>query len=110
VTGPAFIYREQQQRNIPIASQLRRRRCAQSNGARALYLYAGGKDTLQLARGARELLMDRSKGAQLRYVPLEDKASHLHSVARIDEQALGVSREKHHRHLINDSGRRGVIF
>ena len=59
---------------------------------------------------ARDLLMDRLKGAQLRYAPLEDNASHLHSVAHIDEQALGVSREKHHRHLINDSGIRGVIF
>jgi len=59
---------------------------------------------------ARELLMDRLKGAQLHYAPLEDKASHLHSVAHIDEQALGVSREKHHRYLINDSGVRGVIF
>jgi GNAT superfamily N-acetyltransferase len=59
---------------------------------------------------AREVLMDRLKGAQLDYAPLEDKASHLHSVARIDEQALGVSREKHHRHLINDTGIKGVIF
>jgi GNAT superfamily N-acetyltransferase len=59
---------------------------------------------------ARELLVDRLQGAQLRHAPLEDKASHLHSVAHIDEQALGVSREKHHRHLINDSGIRGVIF
>jgi ribosomal protein S18 acetylase RimI-like enzyme len=59
---------------------------------------------------ARERLMGRLKGAQLRYVPLEDKASHLHSVAHIDEQALGVSREKHHRHLITDSGIRGVIL
>ncbi|HMF26074.1 MAG TPA: GNAT family N-acetyltransferase [Pseudolabrys sp.] len=59
---------------------------------------------------AREVLMDRLKGGQLRYAPLEDKASHLHSVAHIDQQALGVSREKHHRHLINDSGIRGVIF
>jgi len=59
---------------------------------------------------ARGLLMDRLKGAQLRYAPLEDKASHLQSVAHIDEQALGVSREKHHRHLINDSGIRGVIL
>jgi GNAT superfamily N-acetyltransferase len=59
---------------------------------------------------ARELLMDRLEGAQLRYAPLEDKASHLHSVAHIDERALGASREKHHRHLINDSGTKGVIF
>jgi len=36
---------------------------------------------------ARELLMDRLKDAQLHYAPLEDKASHLRSVAHIDEQA-----------------------
>ncbi len=59
---------------------------------------------------ARELLMDRLKDAQLRYAPLEDKASHLHSLTHIDEQVLGVAREKHHRHLINESGTRGVIF
>ena len=59
---------------------------------------------------ARELLMDRLKDAQLHYAPLEDKASHLRSVAHIDEQALGVPREKHHRHLINESGIKGVIF
>jgi GNAT superfamily N-acetyltransferase len=59
---------------------------------------------------ARELLMDHLKSALLRYAPLEDKASHLHSVAHIDKQALGVSREKHHRHLINDSGLSGFIF
>jgi GNAT superfamily N-acetyltransferase len=59
---------------------------------------------------ARELLMDRIKGTELHYTPLEDKASHLHSIAHIYEQALGLSREKHHRHLINDSGIRGVIF
>jgi predicted GNAT family acetyltransferase len=59
---------------------------------------------------AREFLIDRLKGAQLRYAPLEDKASHLHTVAHIDRQALGVSREKHHRHLINESGIRGVVF
>ena len=59
---------------------------------------------------ARELLMGRLQGAQLCYAPLEDKASHLHSVAHIDKQALGVSREKHHRHLINDSGISSVIF
>src|SRR6266446_2250462 len=47
---------------------------------------------------ARELLMGRLQGAQLCYAPLEDKASHLHSVAHIDGLALGVSREKHHRH------------
>jgi hypothetical protein len=54
--------------------------------------------------------MDRLKDEQLRAAPLEDRASHLRSVAHIDEQALGMSRERHHRHLINDSGIKGFIF
>ena len=59
---------------------------------------------------AHEVLMGRLPDAELRYAPLEDNPSHLRSIARIDEQALGVSREKHHRHLIKDSGLRGVVF
>jgi hypothetical protein len=57
---------------------------------------------------ARELLMGRLKGAQFRCVPLEETASDLHNLAQIDARALGVSREKHHRYLINDSATRGV--
>jgi ribosomal protein S18 acetylase RimI-like enzyme len=58
----------------------------------------------------REVLMDRLQGAQLRYVPLEDTASHLRSIAEIDAQALGLSREKHHRYLIKDGTTNGVIL
>src|SRR5882762_2495751 len=50
---------------------------------------------------ARDLLAGRLQGAQLRCVPLEDTASHLRSLAQIDAEALGVSRDKHHRYLIN---------
>jgi ribosomal protein S18 acetylase RimI-like enzyme len=57
---------------------------------------------------AREFLMGRLQGPQLRYVPLEETTSHLHSLAQIDARALGVSREKHHKYLINDSATRGV--
>src|SRR6202163_2819251 len=56
---------------------------------------------------AREPLMGRLQGAQLRSVPLEETAPHMRSLARIDAQALGVSREKHHRYLINDSATTG---
>lgn len=59
---------------------------------------------------AHEVLMDHLPGAELRYAPLEDNPSHLRSIAQIDERALGVSRQKHHRHLIKDSGLRGIIF
>jgi GNAT superfamily N-acetyltransferase len=56
----------------------------------------------------REHLVARLQGPQLRYAPLEETASDLRSLARIDAQTLGVSREKHHRYLINDAATRGV--
>jgi ribosomal protein S18 acetylase RimI-like enzyme len=57
---------------------------------------------------ARESLMSRLQSAPLRCVPIENTASQLHSLSQIDIQALGVSREKHHKYLINDSVTRGV--
>jgi ribosomal protein S18 acetylase RimI-like enzyme len=57
---------------------------------------------------ARERLMGRLQGAKFRCVPLEETASHLENLATIDARALGISREKHHRYLINDSATRGV--
>ncbi len=59
---------------------------------------------------AREMLSARLQGTQFRCAPLEDTASHLHSLARIDARALGVSREKHHKYLINDGATRSVIL
>jgi ribosomal protein S18 acetylase RimI-like enzyme len=59
---------------------------------------------------AREFLIGRLQGAQLRYVPIENSASHLRSLAEVDARALGVSREKHHKYLINDSATRGVML
>jgi ribosomal protein S18 acetylase RimI-like enzyme len=57
---------------------------------------------------ARELLMGRLQGSQFRYVPLKEAASDFDNLARIDAQVLGVSREKHHRYLINDKATIGV--
>jgi ribosomal protein S18 acetylase RimI-like enzyme len=57
---------------------------------------------------ARELLMGGLQGPQFRHVPLEETASDLHNLAQIDARVLGVSREKHHRYLINDKATRGV--
>lgn len=58
----------------------------------------------------RKKLMDRLQRPQLRYVPIENTASHLHHLAQIDRQVLGVSRAKHHRHLIEDGAVRGLMF
>jgi ribosomal protein S18 acetylase RimI-like enzyme len=59
---------------------------------------------------ARERLIGRLQGAQFRCVPLEETASNLDSLARIDARVLGVSREKHHRYLINDNATRGACL
>lgn len=57
---------------------------------------------------ARDVLMNRLQGELLRCLPLEETASHLRTLAGIDTRALSVSREKHHRFLINDPATRGV--
>jgi ribosomal protein S18 acetylase RimI-like enzyme len=49
-------------------------------------------------------------GPQLRAVRLEETELHLRSLARIDALALGVSREKHHRYLINDIATNGFAL
>jgi hypothetical protein len=58
----------------------------------------------------RERLAGRLQGAQLRTVPIENTPSKLENLVRIDVQALGVSREKHHRYLASDSATRGVLL
>jgi ribosomal protein S18 acetylase RimI-like enzyme len=57
---------------------------------------------------ARERLMERLQGPQLRSAPLEETASDLSNLAQIDARVLGVSRDKHHRYLMTDKGTRGV--
>jgi GNAT superfamily N-acetyltransferase len=57
----------------------------------------------------RDLLMDRLQGGpKFRHAPLKETASDLNKIARIDGRVLGVSREKHHRYLINDKATKGV--
>jgi len=50
------------------------------------------------------------RGPKFRYVKLEETGSHLRLLADIDARTLGVSREKHHRYLINDQATTGVLF
>jgi hypothetical protein len=58
----------------------------------------------------RDALMGRLQTPQLRCVRLQNIASHLHNLAQIDAQVLGLSREKHHRFLINSNAMRGVAL
>jgi ribosomal protein S18 acetylase RimI-like enzyme len=59
---------------------------------------------------ASERLKTRLDGAQFRRVSLEDLNPHLRHLADIDAQALGLSREKHHRYLIKDKATKGVLL
>lgn len=56
---------------------------------------------------SREQLIDNLHGSRYEATPLDDQVSTLRRLAQADEQVLGVSREKHHRYLINDGVARG---
>jgi hypothetical protein len=60
--------------------------------------------------GARYALMSRAQGETLPCTDIEDTASHLDRLTRIDASALGISREKHHRYLLGNSTMRGICF
>jgi ribosomal protein S18 acetylase RimI-like enzyme len=60
--------------------------------------------------GARERVAGATEGSHLRCVPIENTASQMADLARIDVQALGVSREKHHRYLGGDPTTKGVML
>jgi ribosomal protein S18 acetylase RimI-like enzyme len=59
---------------------------------------------------ARDTLMNRLQGGNLRCTPIEPTASDLESLAQLDASVLGFSREKHHRYLLNDSAMKGVFL
>jgi ribosomal protein S18 acetylase RimI-like enzyme len=59
---------------------------------------------------ARDTLMPHLQEEKLRYMPIEPTASHLKTLAQLDVSTLGVSREKHHRYLLNDSTMKGVLL
>ena len=65
---------------------------------------------LYLVSVPREALLGSLQGMQFRSEPLETSAAHLRHLTQIDAQVLGLSREKHHRFLIDDDGTRGFAF
>src|SRR5271170_2153787 len=58
---------------------------------------------------SRDRLLATLQDQPMSCVALEDTASHRNSLAQIDIEALGVSREKHHRYLINDKATKGFM-
>jgi ribosomal protein S18 acetylase RimI-like enzyme len=64
-----------------------------------IYLFGVGRDALT------HLQCDK-----LRSTPIEPTASHLQTLAQLDVSTLGISREKHHRYLLNDGTMKGVLL
>src|SRR5262249_30095352 len=50
------------------------------------------------------------QGEQLHCTPIEATASNFTRLAALDASALGISREKHHRYLLNDRTMKGVFL
>lgn len=56
---------------------------------------------------ARQTLIGRLRDSLFDVTPIEEDTTTLRRLAEADKRSLGVSREKHHRYLINDSATRG---
>jgi len=64
---------------------------------------------IYLCRGAGTGVKTRQE-EKLRCAPIELSRSHLDVLAQLDLSALGVSREKHHRFLLNDASMKGILL
>jgi len=78
--------------------------------SQGLYIRHGlyPRTPLYLLSAPREAWQPRSQAAPLEVVRLD--MSHLPAIEAIDARALGISREKHHRYLIAESGLKGLLF
>lgn len=59
---------------------------------------------------ARERVMQGLPEPSLRSIPMDGSAATMKRMTEIDSRAIGVSREKHHRYLLNDPATRGVLL
>jgi ribosomal protein S18 acetylase RimI-like enzyme len=59
---------------------------------------------------ARAELRAGQQGSRLCSTPIEATPSHLKILAQLDISALGISREKHHRYLLDDTTMKGVLL
>jgi hypothetical protein len=59
---------------------------------------------------ARERVMEKLPEPPLRCIPIHDTAATVKRLLEIDSRAIGTSREKHHRYLLNDPATTGVLL
>lgn len=60
--------------------------------------------------GASSGLTANRQGGKLHCVAIEPSPSHRNILAQLDVSALGFSREKHHRYLLDDASMKGVLL
>jgi ribosomal protein S18 acetylase RimI-like enzyme len=65
---------------------------------------------IYMASIARDALTSSLQGDKLRSTPIRPTAPHLKTLAQLDVSTLGISREKHHRYLLNDGTVKGVLL
>jgi ribosomal protein S18 acetylase RimI-like enzyme len=65
-----------------------------------IYLFTVARSALKVSR----------PGKRLRPTPIEPIQSHLKILEQLDVSALGFSREKHHRYLLDDSAIKGILL
>jgi hypothetical protein len=59
---------------------------------------------------AREQVMAGLPEPPLSSIAIDDTAAHMKRLAEIDARAVGATRAKHHRYLLNDAGTTGVML
>jgi ribosomal protein S18 acetylase RimI-like enzyme len=79
--------------------------------SQGLYIRHGffPRQPIYLCSVARDALIARPRGDKLRATPVEI-ASHLETLVQLDVSTLGISREKHHRYLLNDGTMQGALL
>lgn len=65
---------------------------------------------IHLCSAERESLKRHAPGPTLGVTPIRATADDLETLRRLDLASLGVSREKHHRHLLGDPAMQGVLL
>ncbi|MGO4172775.1 GNAT family N-acetyltransferase [Bosea sp. TAF32] len=63
-----------------------------------------------LFNAARDRVAQALPEPRLRAAAIDDSAATMEKLAAIDSSAIGISREKHHRHLLNDAAVGGVLL
>jgi len=81
--------------------------------SQGLYIRHGLRPRLPiyLVSAGRDALKARPLSSRLRSTPIDPSSSKdLQTLVQLDVSTLGISREKHHRYLLNDPAMRGVLL